>query len=217
MRYNHIDYLIQCGLYALGFDVGPRDGLKGTRTARAIEASVLARGGLKVEPLPSSYLKPPRPTTGEKTKTFGAAGEPPMKTFKPPYPMTFSWGGKVTKIGCHELIATQLQAALTEIAGKGSAFIEKYGLDQYAGCYNNRKSRSGSSLSDHAWAIAIDLNPDDNGNHQTWMPGMRGPGGKFQMPVVAVNIFKKHGFQVGFQQKNGLRRDMMHISYINRQ
>ena len=218
MSYSHAIYCQQIGLKTLGFKPGPADGLDGPRTQKALDESAAARFGSKTEAKKSDGSQPPRPkpTTSDKTRIFGKAGSPAMSTFAPPYPMTFSWGGNVSKIGCHNMIAAPLQAALGEIAEKGEAWIKRYGLDLYSGCFNYRRARGGRSLSDHAWAIAIDINPDANKNQQTWSPGTKGPNGTFQMPKEAVRIFQKHGFQVGFRRSNGTRRDMMHIAYVDR-
>tara|TARA_R110000822_G_scaffold90467_4_gene209170 strand:- start:353 stop:1012 length:660 start_codon:yes stop_codon:yes gene_type:complete len=218
MIYDHEVYLIQLGLKTSGFDPGRADGLRGPKTRKAFEASAAARFGSKRAIKLSEGVGPPipYPTTLAKVKIFGAAGTPQMEVFKPPYPMTFVWGGKVKSVGCHKMIAAPLKAALIEIGNKGKAWIDKHGLNIYAGCFNYRNSRGGRSLSDHAWAIAIDLNPDDNYNHQTWKPGAKGPAGTYQMPKLAVNIFRKHGFQVGFRRADGTRRDMMHIAYVDR-
>lgn len=219
MKYSHETYCLQIGLKTLGFDPGVADGLRGKKTNKALSASASARFGSKSEAIKADGSRPPRPkpTTYDKTRIFGKAGVPPMAYFEPPYSMVFSWNGKkVNNIGCHKLIAAPLEAALKEIGKKGKAWIEKYGLDLYAGCFNNRRARGGRSLSDHAWAIAIDLNPDANQNSQTWKPGSKGSNGTYQMPKEVVNIFQRHGFKVGFKTSNGHRRDMMHIAYVNR-
>lgn len=217
MPYNHAIYAMQIGLKTLGFDPGPADGIDGPKTAKALTDSATARFGSKREAIKADGSRPPRPkpTTADKTRLFGKAGSPPMTLFAPPYPMLYD-GKPVSKIGCHKLIADPLKSALGEIAAKGKEWIEKYGLNIYAGCFNYRKSRGGQTLSDHAWAIAIDLNPDANGNQTTWNPGAKASNGTCQMPKEAVRIFQKHGFQVGFKRSDGTRRDMMHIAYVGR-
>lgn len=217
MTYDHSTYVLQIGLKTLNFDPGEADGLAGPKTAEALAKSAAARFGSKQEAVKADGYRPPRPrpTTSDKTRLFGTAGSPPMALFTPPYPMVYE-GKPVSKIGCHKLIEEPLKAALEEIAGKGKAWIEKYGLNLYAGCFNFRRSRGGSTLSDHAWAIAIDLNPDANGNHQDWNPGAKAANGTYEMPKEAVKIFQKHGFQVGFLRSNGKRQDMMHVAFVNR-
>lgn len=218
MSYDHKIYLQQVGLKKEGFSPGKLDGKDGPKTRAAYQLSLKKKFGQEVCNAPSTNLKTPRPKPNydDKTKIFGKPGDVALTTFTPPYPMEFSWGGKVTKIGCHYLVADPMKAALTEIAAKGKDWIRRHGLHLYAGCFNYRKSRGGRSLSDHAWAIAFDFNPDANGNRQTWRPGTKASNGTYQMPTEAVEIFRKHGFQVGFRRSNGTRRDMMHIAYVDR-
>lgn len=173
------------------------------------------------EPTQTGWPYRPAPTTEAKTKIFGPHGTPngrgpKLKTFTPPYEMAFAWGGPVSRIGCHYLIAEPLEAALKHIATMGREWIREHGLDLYAGCYNPRKSRGGNSMSDHAWGIAIDLNPVANGLRTKWEPRKPASNGTRQMPVDAVKIFQQYGFQVGFKRKGGSRRDMMHIAYVDR-
>lgn len=216
MKYDHKIYLQQLGLKALDLYHGNIDGLDGPKTKAAWSLSVKAVKP-SLDDVKRAFKESPRkgvaPSYRDREKFFGPVGEkgghtPPLTFFPPPYPMEFSWGGKVKRLGVHSLIAGPLQAALGEIASLGKEFIKKYGLDKYAGCYNPRKSRGGSGMSDHAWAAAIDLNPAENGNRTLWPA-------KATMPIEAIEIFRKHGFQVGFK-KGPDRRDMMHIAFIKR-
>ena len=219
MNYSHETYVLQIGLKTLKFDCGIADGIRGKKTNKALAESAKARYRSASEAKVADGSRPPRPmpTTKDKTRIFGKPGDPAIATFQPPYSMVFSWSGKkVSLIGCHKLIAEPLKNALTEISNKGEAFIKKYGLNLYAGCFNDRSVRGGRSKSDHAWAIAIDLNPDANGNNQKWEAGKKMPNGTFQMPKSVIAIFKKHGFQVGFRTSGTGRRDMMHVAYVNR-
>jgi peptidoglycan hydrolase-like protein with peptidoglycan-binding domain len=212
MKYSNLIYLIQRGLIADGFSPGKADGLRGAKTSAAYAAFLRSKEEIK-----PAGPKAPSAITAAKNAAFGEAGSPPMEMFRPPYPMEFSWNGSpVSKIGCHKVIAGPLKAALLDIAARGPKWIKEHGLNLYAGCFNNRSVRGGSTPSDHAWAVAIDINPDANGNHTTWEPGKLASNGTKQMPEAAVKIFRKHGFQVGFQRSNGTRRDMMHVAYINR-
>ena len=217
--YSHETYCLQVGLKKLGFDPGGLDGLRGKKTDAALLRSKVAKFGSTSDVAQIEGKGPPRPkpTTSAKTKLFGKAGAIHLTKFKPPYDMVFSWNGeKVSNIGCHAMIAAPLEAALKEVAAKGEAYIKKHGLHLYAGCFNYRKGRGSKYLSDHAWAIAVDINPEANGNHQTWRPNSKGSNGTYQMPKAVVAIFKKYGFQVGFKRGDGSRRDMMHIAYVNR-
>lgn len=225
MKYDHRTYLVQVGLKKLGYDPGPLDGYDGRHTRAAFQASHKARfadhpaGPRRTVHL--GYPPRPAPTHAGKSKVFGKPGVKggrgvPQAKLTPPFPMFYE-GKRISSIGCHKLIEAPLLAALTELLEvMGLAWIKKHRLNVYIGCYNPRKSRGGSSKSDHSWAIAIDLDPDNNGNHTPWKSGNQGKPGWATMPDEAVSIFRKHGFQVGFKTSHNTRRDMMHIAYVNR-
>lgn len=211
MSYDHALYCQQIGLKALGFDPGPADGLDGPKTRSALKASAAARLG-------KSDVPRPRPTHKDKVRVFGEPGrEAALKRVTLPWPMKIAWGGGSRKtIRMHKLIADKMVAALQEILdSKGMDFVREYGLDLFGGDFVNRKSRGSKATSDHAWGIALDLNPEANGNYTTWEPGKPAANGTKQMPQEAVAIFQKHGFQVGFKRDSG-RRDMMHIAFVDR-
>ena len=226
-KYDHETYLTQVGLKKLGFNPGALDGLPGKNTRKAFAASEKARFGstanVKKAVALGGYAPRPKPTFAAKTKAFGHHGvkggrSPAMSYFPPPFPMTFSWGGKVTKIGCNKVVALPFQNAMKEILKTyGLTWIKKHGLDNYAGCYNPRKGRGSGAWSDHAWAVAFDFAPNRKGNglHHRWTAAVQGKDG-VAMPQKAVTIFRKHGFQVGFSTGTSTRRDMMHVAYINR-
>jgi hypothetical protein len=214
------------GVKTLGFNPGLADGLDGRKTQAALDKSAASRFGSSAKAISGSVDGyPPRPeaSAAGKAKVFGPAGVkggkgPSMELFPPPYPMEFSWGGPVSKMGCHKMLVPPIQNALNEIKDTfGLAWIKKHGLDDYAGCYSPRKSRGGNSISDHSWAIAFDFAADrkGNGNRDQWRANVEGRNG-VAMPNEAVAIFRKHGFQVGFQVSSGVRRDMMHVAYVNR-
>lgn len=225
MEYDHNVYLQQVGLKKLGFKVGSLDGLEGSKTCAARAASLKARFGSEKKAALSldGYAPPPKPTAAARTSVFGRHGtkggsSPSMSYFTPPWAMTFSWGGKVSRIGCNKVVALPMENAMKEIlATYGAAWIKKHGLDVYAGCYNPRKGRGGNAWSDHAWAVAFDFADGRNGNklHDRWTAAVQGKNG-FAMPNGAVTIFRKHGFQVGFKTGTTTRRDMMHVAYIDR-
>jgi hypothetical protein len=163
---------------------------------------------------------PPRPTPGSSsiTQIFGRSGdESVLKSTTIPWTMKIAWEPSSTRtsIKMHRSIADIMVAALEEIKGLGMGFIKDHGLDLFGGDYNNRSVRGGTQTSDHAWGIALDLNPTVNGNKTLWVPGKQGSNGTKHMPTEAIQIFQKYGFQVGFKTGAG-RRDMMHVSYVNR-
>jgi hypothetical protein len=89
--------------------------------------------------------------------------------------------GRVT---CNTLIFPQLRAALEEVVRDGLA--DKIHPNEYAGCYYPRFIAGTTTLSNHAFGLALDLNTPGN---------QRGTVGEMDREVVA--IFEKWGFTWG--------------------
>ncbi len=89
--------------------------------------------------------------------------------------------GSVT---CNRLIFPQLRAALEEVEQRGLA--DKIHPGEYAGCYYPRFIAGTTSLSNHSFGLALDLNVPGN---------QRGTAGEMDRTVVA--IFKEWGFAWG--------------------
>ncbi len=92
-------------------------------------------------------------------------------------------GKPVKKIRCHHKVAASLKRIFTAIS-KGP---HKRILEHYAGCFNNRPMRGSSTPSTHARGIAVDLNPDDNGNHVAWPV-------RATMPIEVMEEFAREGW-----------------------
>jgi hypothetical protein len=89
--------------------------------------------------------------------------------------------GNVT---CNKLIFPQLRAALEDVMAQGLA--DKIHPGEYAGCYYPRFIAGTTTLSNHAFGLALDLNVPGN---------QRGTAGEMDRGVVA--IFKHWGFTWG--------------------
>ena len=89
--------------------------------------------------------------------------------------------GNVT---CNRLIFPQLRAALQEVVDRGLA--DKIHPGEYAGCYYPRFIAGTTSLSNHSFGLALDLNVPGN---QRGTPG--------EMDRTVVSIFEKWGFTWG--------------------
>ena len=89
--------------------------------------------------------------------------------------------GSVT---CNKVVFTQLKAALQEIHRQG--LDDKIHPEQFAGCYYPRFIAGTSTLSNHAFGLALDINAVEN---------QRGTAGLIDRGVVA--IFQKWGFTWG--------------------
>jgi hypothetical protein len=89
--------------------------------------------------------------------------------------------GNVT---CNRLMFPQLRAALEDVIAQGLA--DKIHPGEYAGCYYPRFIAGSTTLSNHAFGLALDLNVPGN---------QRGSVGEIDRGVVAV--FKRWGFTWG--------------------
>lgn len=90
-------------------------------------------------------------------------------------------GKPVKTIRCHTKVAASLKRILTSLSKTHPEIIA-----QYAGVYNNRNMRGGTSPSLHARGAAIDLDPDTNGNHTHWPT-------KATMPFEVMEAFAREG------------------------
>ena len=89
--------------------------------------------------------------------------------------------GSVT---CHKVMLPQLRAALAQVVEQKLA--DRIHPGEYAGCYYPRFIAGSTSLSNHSFGIALDLNVPGN---------QRGTSGEMDRGVVA--IFKRWGFGWG--------------------
>jgi hypothetical protein len=129
------------------------------------------------------------PATDQKSLSafYGAAGDESKLVNLPVTGLGVEYEGQAVKtIRCHTRVANSLHNVLSEISN--SQF--KPLLKQYAGCFNNRLMRNGSSPSLHARGAAIDLNPNYNGNFQSWPHAAN-------MPFEVMEMFAKEGWISG--------------------
>jgi hypothetical protein len=87
-------------------------------------------------------------------------------------------------VTCNKLLFPQLKAALQDIHDQG--LDDKIHPEQYAGCYYPRFIAGTSTLSNHAFGLALDINAVEN---------QRGTAGLIDRGVVQV--FQKWGFTWG--------------------
>lgn len=128
-----------------------------------------------------------------------------LTTIVPPYRMVLAWDKKavVKKITVNKGCAAELLAALTgirDLYGTQSA-IEAAGMHLFGGVFNFRLKRGGKTLSTHARACGIDLNPDANGQ-----------GSAGNMPPSVVAIFEAQGATWGGRW-SGKSKDPMHFQF----
>jgi len=145
----------QMALERAGFDPGPIDGRYGPST----DAAFTAWSGEKL---------PVR--EADMAARFGPAGgaQCTAGVIEVPWRMVLAWDTAqvITRIRCHEMVAGSGQAAFDRIAaGYSAREIRDLGLHLYGGCYANRAKRGGTSLSTHAYGLAIDFDPERNRLH----------------------------------------------------
>jgi len=86
-------------------------------------------------------------------------------TIKPPFAMSMG-DIKITRIPVHKLVAPSLErvlAALHRAANGHQPTLDNWGVSKFGGSFNYRPMRGLSTLSMHAFGVAIDLDPANNG------------------------------------------------------
>lgn len=213
-----------------GHYLGSIDGWAGPLTLSSWRASIGAEP-VPVSPVVVPVLQPGNPTSGlptpatiyrlpEETNAAMTAvyGEPSPS---PTYLDWFSFPDKGTRLysrsgtllsnlsgderldhKCHRLLIGRLTAALAEIyVTLGEAEFRRQGWHVYGGCHNYRDKRGGSTLSTHAWGVAIDMNPNENTLKSS----------KTTFSDVAIDIMERWGFLSGGRAWN---RDYMHFQAV---
>ena len=166
---------VQILLKANGFpDVGDIDGLAGRLTDYAYEQWDYKRihGTLPPPWRPDDVpVNPPQPTSWGSQATmdrmYGPAGGPQCTRgiVRPPFKMRIAWdlGTTISTFRCHEAVADSATRVYQKVASAYSPQqIKDIGLDLFGGCYNYRKKVGGSTLSTHAYGLAIDTDPIRN-------------------------------------------------------
>lgn len=96
------------------------------------------------------------------------------------------FGKPIKTIRCHKKVAASLHRIIRDLSSPGMIGAPGI-LHQYAGSYNFRKMRGGTSYSLHAYGAAIDLDPATNGNRQHWPTDST-------MPLVVMGAFAREGW-----------------------
>ena len=116
------------------------------------------------------------------TAFYGAAGDE-SKLVRIDAPAGLKYDGQPVKsVLCHGKVAASLVRILAKLAVQFPEIAA-----QYAGCYNNRAMRGGSTPSLHARGAAIDFDPDNNGNHTSWPVAA-------MTPLGVMEIFAEEGW-----------------------
>jgi hypothetical protein len=169
--------LFQLICKAKGIDCDPVDGFWGPVTQEAFDRLVhlLDRGTLPPnwrddEPSDANPHAWPR-DTGNQAAMKAFYGPPPVAPtgrVQVPWKLRLAWDKStvIRHIGCHAKVAPSLDRVLQKVhAHYGEAELKRLRLDLFGGCFAPRKKRGGSSWSTHAWAVALDWDPERNGLH----------------------------------------------------
>ncbi len=143
----------------------------------------------------------PWPATDQASLTafYGKPGDESQHVAVDVTGLGVKYDGKVVKtIRCHKKVAEPLKRVLTAISKTHPQIV-----GQYAGVYNNRPMRGGSTPSLHARAAAIDLDPDTNGNLVSWPS-------KATMPFEVMEAFAREG---ALSAGAFWSRDAMHFQF----
>lgn len=154
----------------------PADGFFGPASIRACKAHLRSL-------MPEDH---PWPTTdqGALTRFYGRAGDETMLVNLAVGDLDIRYDGKnVKSIRCHHKVAPSLRRILEQIAKTPHAWV----LKEYAGVYNNRPMRGGSTPSLHARGAAIDLAPSTNQFREHWPMSAN-------MPIEIMEIFSREGW-----------------------
>lgn len=133
-------------------------------------------------------------TQSELQKKYGNPCRPENHTtITLPYPMRLAWDKSktVTKVTCHKLVAQNFLNVFNDLLKHyGLPKIQELGIDLFGGIYNCRPMRGGKVFSTHAYAVAIDLDPERNQLKETKKTA------RFARPEYKpmIDIFYRHGF-----------------------
>jgi hypothetical protein len=157
-----------------GIDCDPVDGFWGPVTQDAHDRLVhlLDHGTLPPlwrddEPSDANPHGWPR-DTGNQAAMRAFYGPPPVAPtgrVRVPWKLRLAWNKStvITQIGCHAKVAASLDRVLQKVhAHYGEAELKRLRLDLFGGCFAPRNKRGGSTWSTHAWAVALDWDPERN-------------------------------------------------------
>jgi hypothetical protein len=160
--------------YAGFKEVGDIDGFSGMLTEYAFEQWEYKQANGKLpDPWRPDDVEavPPQPTNwgkqSEINKKFGPAGGKQCTAgiVELPFKLKIAWDLKteISTFRCHEDVAQSITRVYNKVASAYSAEqIKEIGLDLWGGCYNYREKRGGTTLSTHAYGVAVDIDPIRN-------------------------------------------------------
>lgn len=147
-----------------GIDVGLVDGFIGPATRHAYEQWQDQQRDIDAPIEAVAHIKRVWPRQKDMQAFYGKPGSGHI-LLDLPYPMRLAWDKKtiISRITIHGKCAASAGTALSKALDYyGHDRIKSLGLDLFGGSYSNRAMRGGKSLSTHAYAAAIDINPEAN-------------------------------------------------------
>lgn len=168
---RQITTFIQISANENNFDAGPVDGLWGPRTEAAFNELVflLEHGESQApwRPDEKKILNPnnwPVQYSRDFNEFYGEKGTQ-LTIIELPYEMKLSWDLriKIRRVSCHKKTADSIGRILQKVKEIYSyENINRLHLNNFGGCFNDRKMRNGTLWSMHAWGIALDFYPGRN-------------------------------------------------------
>ncbi len=171
---RQITMLFQLMCKDKSIDCDPVDGFWGPVTQHAYESMVelLGTGSLPPnwrdeEPSDANPHTWPRDRGNqqEMRNFYGQPGKPAMTQVAVPWKMRLAWDKRQTvrSIGVHSKVASSVTNVFKRVHQHyGDAELKRLRLDLFGGCFAARKKRGGSTWSTHAWAVALDFDPERN-------------------------------------------------------
>ncbi len=147
----------------------------------------------------------PHDDTASKIKFFGKPGTNLIQ-ITPPFQMYYD-KHPIKTITVNKMVATSLLKIFTDVldqCGHDQKKVDVTGLSNFGGCYNERNIRGSANISNHSFACAIDIDPENN--------QLGKKTGK--MPNMIIDAFKREGWLWGGDYKG--RKDWMHFEAVSR-
>lgn len=178
MKMRELIACTQVCLNMLGFEAGAVDGYIGANTREALsgfmywmvkgEREVIPRSPLNKRPSGNLDIPHQRDVVDfYGNPDFGEAYmRKRMTTINLPFDLRIDYNldQRTSRMTVHQKCAPSLYAAMIKIHEVyGRVEMERLGIDRYAGGFNHRKMRGGSSWSMHAYGCAVDFYAGPNG------------------------------------------------------
>ncbi len=169
-----LNFTLQLLCKEAGIDSDPVDGFWGPVTQHAFESLAELRSTGHTppnfrddEPLESNPHLWPRDTANQSAMHafYGPPGSPPLKQVRCPWALRLAWDKSqiVRNVGVHAKVADSMENIFARVHQHyGEAELKRLRLDLFGGSFANRKKRGGSTWSTHAWAVALDWDPERN-------------------------------------------------------